>query len=227
MDRVRKVYFIVTKYILIFILSIVILVFTVNFYIYLNTRKYIYSDFNKIKTAYTVLVPGAMVWSNGKLSSILEDRMENAYMLYKQGKVKRFLLSGDHGTKYYDEVNAMKNYLLKKGIPKEDIFLDHAGFDTYNSVIRAKEIFEVDNLIIVTQKFHLPRAVFIAKHKDIKVSGFIADKRRYKEIKYLKFREKLANIKAVLELIFHEPPLVTNEKIPITGDSSKSFNKPN
>ena len=194
-----------------------------DFIIHISTKKNIFNSLDNIPETYTVLVLGAQVRSSGKLSGVLEDRMYKAYILYKNNKVKKFLLSGDHGGRYYDEVNAMKKYLLDKGVPKEDIFLDHAGFDTYSSIVRAKNIFEVDDVIIVTQKFHLPRAVYIARQKKMKAIGFVADNRKYEEIKYLRFREKLANVKAIYELIVNKRPKYMGDIIPITGDSSKTF----
>jgi len=104
MDRFRKISIIGTKYIIIFSISIVIIVFLINAFIWVSTKKRIYKNIKEIPKAYTVLVPGAMVWSNGKLSGILEDRMNKAFNLYESGKVKRFLLSGDHRSRYYDDL---------------------------------------------------------------------------------------------------------------------------
>jgi SanA protein len=117
----------------------------------------------------------------------------------------------------------MKHYLMDKGVPKSNIFLDHAGFDTYNSLLRAKKIFQVNNLIIVTQKFHLKRSLFIANHIGLTANGFLADRHQYYIAKQMYFREKLANVKALLELLIHRNPTYLGNKIPITGDSKKSF----
>lgn len=204
MDRLRKIFFKWVKYTLISTISITLIVLLCDFFIRMYSEKYIYFETYNIPDAPTVLVPGAMVWSNGTLSGILEDRVNAALLLYNKGKVKNFLLSGDHREKYYDEVNAMKNYLLNKGVPEQDITLDHTGIDTYSSIARAKYLFEVQNVIIVTQEFHLSRAIFIARMKKLKAYGFISDNRKYKKIKYLRFREKLANIKAIYEIIFHD-----------------------
>jgi SanA protein len=200
-----------------------LIVILINFLILSTSRKYIYSDISNIPKSYTAIVLGAQVHQLGVPSNFLKDRLDEAIELYKSNKISRFLLSGDHGRSNYDEVNTMKIYLLENGIDTNDIFLDHAGFDTYSSMYRAREIFEVKDAIIVTQNFHLPRAVFIARKLGIKAYGINADKQNYSSISYLRKREKIANIKACLELLIHKKPKYLGEKIPITGDSSKSF----
>lgn len=171
------------------------------------------------------MVPGALVGRDGTPSEILSDRLEKAFELYLEGKVYRFLLTGDHGTKAYDEVNHMKEFLTNKGVPPEDIFLDHAGFDTYNSIVRAQKIFKVTGVIIVTQEFHLSRALYIARAKHLDAYGYVADKHQYSAINHLKFREKLANVKAFFEVYINKKPKFLGDEIPITGDSQKSFDQ--
>ena len=109
-----------------------------------------------------VIVPGARVWSSGTVSHMLRDRLDYAYMLYEQGTVGKILVSGDHGETNYDEVNAMRSYLVEKGVDIEDVFMDHAGFDTYSTMYRAKEIFKAQSAVVCTQKYHLYRASYIA-----------------------------------------------------------------
>ncbi len=113
----------------------------INLYVGVTARGSICAPSETPADAVAVLVPGAMVYSSGALSHVLEDRIETALALYEAGRVKKFLLSGDHGTRRYDEVNSMKKYLIAKGVPPRDIFLDHAGFETYDSIYRAKEVF--------------------------------------------------------------------------------------
>ncbi|HEX3008830.1 MAG TPA: ElyC/SanA/YdcF family protein [Bacteroidales bacterium] len=206
-------------------LAVTILAASFNIYIYLSTRRQIYSLVNDIPATYTALVLGAHVSRSGEPSIFLKDRLDKAIELYRQGKIKRMLLSGDHGTAGYDEVNSMRLYLLEKSVDTQDIFLDHAGFDTYNSVVRAREIFGVDKMIIVSQEFHLSRAVFIANHRKIEAYGIIADKENYGSLSYHKFREKIAGIKAVMEVFFNKRPHFLGEKIPITGDSRLSYDR--
>lgn len=203
----------------------VILIMGIHTYIDLKSEAYIYSELKDIPEAQVALVLGALVNSEGKLSDILKDRVDTAIELYDAKKVEKFLLSGDHGRYTYDEVNAMKDYLLEKGILKEDIFLDHAGFDTYDSIYRAKEIFEVESMIIVTQEFHLPRAIYIAESLDIKSYGIIADKHIYVKASYNERREVLAQMKAFYNVLFHSKPEFLGDVIPITGDYLLSWDE--
>ncbi len=207
----------------VFFLLGIVFILLLDTYIQKSTKESIYIKSTDIPKAYTCLILGAKVYNNGKPSVILKDRLDAGLELYQKHKINRFLLSGDHGTKKYDEVNTMKNYLLNKGVPLKDIFLDHAGFDTYNSLLRAKQIFNITDLTIVTQKFHLKRSLFLANKIGLKANGFIADKHIYPFAKRMNFREKLANIKAFFEVSIHRKPKFLGNKIPITGDSSKSF----
>jgi SanA protein len=195
----------------------------INLRIYIEAKDHLYSNPDLIPGSYTALVPGASVYASGRPSTILADRLDKAIELYEHNKIKRFLLSGDHAKPHYDEVNNMKAYLTDRGIPDSVIFTDHAGFDTYNSMVRAKNIFEVDSLIIVTQQFHLRRAIYIASHKGLVVNGYIADKRSYTSMPYLLFRESFANIKAFFEVLFDTHPVFGGEKIPIKGRSDRSW----
>ena len=121
------------------ILTLGIFYFSVNAYILHSAKAYIIKDITKVPSKYTCIVLGAHVGNDGTPSIVLADRLEAALNLYRKGKVKRFLLTGDHGQKNYDEVNNMKRYLEEKGVPQQDIFLDHAGFDTYNSMVGQKK----------------------------------------------------------------------------------------
>lgn len=195
-----------------------------NLGVYLYANPHSYEDISQVPAAYTGIVLGAGA-RNGQVSPVLQDRLETALALYKEGKIKRFLLTGDHGKKNYDEVNTMKDYLVAKGVPESDIFLDHAGFDTYDSMYRAKELFEVSDAIIITQDFHLNRSIFLARNLGLAANGFAADKRLYKGRKYYAFREKITLVKAFFDVVFHSKPKFLGEKIPITGDSKLTFDK--
>ncbi len=189
------------------------------------SREVITNDVSELKTAYTGIVLGASVKPDKTLSLILQDRVDAALLAYENKKFEKFLLSGDHGEKNYDEVNAMKNYLNDKGVPDEDIFLDHAGFDTYDTMFRARDVFKVENAIIFTQEFHLPRAVYIAKKMGLEAQGYIADNREYPGNSHFARREWLANIKAWIEINIDKSPTYTGRVIPITGKSSLSHDK--
>lgn len=183
----------------------------------------IYNKCAEIPPAYTCIVMGAKVYNNGQPSKILADRLQSGIELYNAGKVTRFLLSGDHGTKGYDEVNNMRLFLMKNGIKGEDIFMDHAGFNTYSSMIRAKKVFDVKDAIIVTQRYHLYRSIFLARSVGIKAYGYSSNLRTYPAMKYYKMREYLALFKAVYEAVIKPNPKFLGPQIPIKGESYKSW----
>jgi SanA protein len=211
------------KPLLICSVALLLLIAAANTIIFTQSDDYIYTDPMEVPTCYTAIVLGAKVYSKGIPSDFLQDRLDVAIDLYKHKKVTRLLLSGDHGQTTYDEVNSMKDYLIDHGIPTEDIFLDHAGFDTYNSMVRALKIFQIKEAIIVTQEFHLPRAVYIARSKGLEAYGVAADKRRYATLDNLRFRELLAKVKAFAEVSLNRQPRYLGPPIPITGDSKLSY----
>ncbi|MHB9095716.1 MAG: SanA/YdcF family protein [Eubacteriales bacterium] len=168
--------------------------------------------------AEAAIILGARVYESGGVSQVLADRLETGIELYKKGKVKKLLLTGDHGQKSYDEVNQMRIYALRRGIPEGDIFMDHAGFSTYDSMYRARDVFRVKSVLVVTQDFHLPRALYIARWLGLEAHGVSADKRVYVGQNYLYFRELLARTKAVAQLALGMKPKYLGPAIPITGD---------
>ena len=212
------------KHILTILIGLVILTLlgTVGLSYHINARTdaYIYDDKSQVPEVFTVLVLGASVKSDGELSTMLRDRVESALWLYETGKVKRFLLSGDNATNSYNEPQAMKKYLLERGVPETDIFLDYAGFDTYDSVYRANYIFEVDRAIVVSQRFHLPRAIYIARSMGLEFYGYNGDRRQYTSESRNRFRELVANIKAWGELLVNKEPHFKGDRIPITGKNN-------
>jgi len=195
----------------------------INFYIPKVSSSKIFEEIDDVPEAQTALILGAKVYSDGTLSDVLADRTIKGIELYKNGKVSKILVSGDHGRTEYDEVNAIKEYLLSNGVLGDDIFLDHAGFDTYDSLYRAREIFEVESLVIVTQEFHLPRAVYIGNALNIETYGYVADRQSYLADSRNRMRESLARIKAFGNVTFKSKPKFLGDAIPITGDSSLSW----
>lgn len=185
-----------------------------------SSRDHIYASAEEAPPADAALILGAAVLKNGGLSPVLRDRVDQAIELYRMGKVKKIIASGNNESLEYNEVQPIRNYLVKADIPPEDIFLDHAGFDTYSSIYRARDVFVVQSLAIVTQSFHLPRAVFIARELGIDAIGVSADRGRYKLVNY--FREMLADVKAAANLVFKRTPKYLGEEIPITGDGRRS-----
>src|SRR6056297_2874047 len=172
-----------------FVIISILIVFGLEAYIQKETSSLIYSEITELPNAQTGIILGASVHADGKLSPILKDRVETALQLYKLNKIENFLISGDHRTDDYDEVNAIKNYLMGKGVPSQDIILDHSGFDTYDSMFRAKAVFEIEDATVITQKFHLPRSLYIAKNLDASYKGFEAAPLAYTSSETIKRRE--------------------------------------
>ncbi|OGG60901.1 hypothetical protein A3C86_02770 [Candidatus Kaiserbacteria bacterium RIFCSPHIGHO2_02_FULL_49_16] len=184
--------------------------------IYFTTKAYIYNNFADAPNAEVALIPGAAILISRGLSPIFTDRANMAIKLYEAKKVAKILVSGDNSTVRHNEVNPVRLYLLSNDIPDEDIFLDHAGFDTYSTMYRARDIFGVESILITTQSFHLPRAVFVARKLGMKAYGVNSDAGHILFRNYV--REAFANEKAVLDLVLHKTPKYLGDKIPITGD---------
>ena len=165
-----------------------------------------------------IIVLGCQVRSDGTPSHMLEDRLKRGVALYKGSAAPKLLMSGDHGTKGYDEVDAMKRYAVEAGIPSADVFMDHAGFSTYETVYRAKEIFGAKKVIIVTQQYHLYRAMYIAQAMDMEVYGVAADYRQYSGQFSRDVREVLARVKDFGMTIFWPEPTFLGDAIPISGN---------
>jgi SanA protein len=188
-------------------------IFMINLFIHVRAQAYIYKNIKDVPEAQVALIPGAAILANGNISAIFRDRVDTAIELYKAKKVSKILVSGDNSTLSHNEVNPVRDYLLGKGIPDTDIFLDHAGFDTYSTMYRARDIFQVTSIIISTQSFHLPRAVFIARALGLKAYGLSADEGHILFKNYV--REVLANEKAVFSLFFQIKPKFLGDVIPI------------
>ena len=165
-----------------------------------------------------IIVFGCQVRNDGTPSHMLEDRLKRGVALYEAGAAPKLLMSGDHGTKGYDEVNTMKGYAIEASIPTEDIFMDHAGFSTYETVYRAKEIFGAEKIILVTQEYHLYRAMYIAEAMGLEVYGVAADYRSYSGQLSRDIREVLARVKDFGMTIFWPKPTYLGEAIPISGN---------
>lgn len=205
------------------IVLIVIIAWRINAHIVKSTQTHIVENVAQAEPAYTAIVLGSLVFNENKVSGTVRHRCDKAIELYQAGKVKRLLVSGDHGTKAYDEVNAMKNYLVKMGVPEKDIFMDHAGFNTYDTMVRAKKVFQVDDAIVVSQDFHLARSLYIAQHAGLNAQAIAAKDSQHLNLKWITNREILARVKSYLEVVINRDPKFLGEVIPITGNSSASF----
>lgn len=188
----------------------------VNVGVYVGTHAFMYNTASTTPQAEVALIPGAAVLKDGTLSPIFRDRVDAAIRLYVAGKVSKILVSGSNSTVAYNEVDPVRKYLIGKGVPPEDIFLDHAGFDTYSTMYRAGALFGVTSAIITTQSFHLPRSIFIARVLGIQAYGLNADSGNILLRNYV--REIFADGKAVLDLLTHRMPKYLGEQIPIAGD---------
>lgn len=164
-----------------------------------------------------ILVLGCLVRSEGDPSDMLADRLRRGVELYKAGVAPKLLMSGDHGRTNYDEVNTMKQYAIDEGIPSQDVFMDHAGFSTYESMYRARDIFQAKKILIVTQEYHLYRAIYVAQALGLDAYGVSADYRNYSGQTMRDIREILARNKDFFTAIFQPLPTYLGDAIPISG----------
>jgi len=171
-----------------------------------------------------IIVLGCRV-NGGTPSPMLSDRLTRGVELYDMKAAPKLLMSGDHGRVSYDEVNAMKQFAIDRGVPSEDVFMDHAGFSTYETMYRAKEVFAAKRVIIVTQKYHLYRAVYIAEQLGLEAYGVDSDLQRYIKQPYYNAREILARDKDFVKVIFKPKPTYLGEVIPISGSGDLTNDK--
>lgn len=207
-------------------LIVVMCVLGVNFYVIHDTREQIvdedvYSNFTDVDA---IIVLGAGV-RNGEPSPMLRDRLLKGIELYHKGVAPKLIMSGDHGQSNYDEVNTMKSYAIDKEVPSSDIFMDHAGFSTYDSIYRAKEIFKAKKVIIVTQKYHLYRALYIANQIGLEAYGVETDEKEYFGQFKREVREVLARDKDVLKCIFKPESTYLGRSISVSGDGDETNDK--
>lgn len=196
----------------------IMLPFAVSGYVKLSTKDMIVETADISEGEYDcILVLGAGVWSGGRPSHMLADRLDVAIDAYNAAAAPKLLMSGDHGRKEYDEVNVMKNYAIEEGVPSEDVFMDHAGFSTYESIYRAREVFLAKRVIIVTQEYHLYRALYVARALGLEAEGLPADLRNYRGQLTYDLREVLARCKDFAMCIFKPLPTYLGETVPVSG----------
>ena len=169
-----------------------------------------------------ILVLGCLVKDNGVPSDMLADRLRRGVELYQMGAAPKLLMSGDHGREDYDEVAAMKRYAVDAGIDSAAVFMDHAGFSTYESVYRAKEIFQCKKILIVSQEYHLYRALYVAQELGLEAYGVGADYRNYRNQTARDLREVLARVKDAGTAILRPIPTYLGDMIPISGNGDKT-----
>ena len=217
-----------TKKLLISLAAILFLIPTlvgsISLYVTKSTEKYIYNEENITiqdnQDEYdAILVLGSGVKSNYP-TPILKERLDTGIYLYENGIAPKIIMSGDHGREYYDEVNIMKDYAIEKGVPSEDIFMDHAGFSTYESMYRVGYIFGAKKVIVVSQEYHLYRAIYIGRRLDLDVIGANATKNILGGHSARLTREIFAQNKDFFKVMFKPKPTFLGEKISLeeSGD---------
>lgn len=216
----------IIKYTIIVLIVMIVIVLGINFYVKLSTKNQIIEnkDNPNLKDVDCIIVLGAGVWGD-RPSPMLEDRLLEAISLYENNTSSKIIMSGDHGKEEYDEVNTMKNFAIQKGVPSENIFMDHAGFSSYESIYRAKEIFGAKKVVIVTQKYHLYRALYIANRLDLESYGVASNPRIYGGETYRELREILARNKDFVKCIFKPKPTYLGDTIPVNGNGDVTNDK--
>jgi SanA protein len=204
-----------------FFLVSCIAVLSVPAYLQISAAPYISADARVLPQSAVALVPGASVIGTSTLSQALRERADAALELYEAGKVQKLLVTGDNSTLEHNEVYPTGLYLASRGVPREHIFLDYAGFDTYSSMYRARDVFEAHTLVVVSQPFHLPRSVFIARALGLEAYGFEA--RSTQRYLYNWLREIPASVKAVLDLLLRREPKYLGERHPLAGSGASTW----
>lgn len=201
-----------------------LLIAAANSYLLLSTDGEATADVAAVPRTEVAIVPGAGVNPDGTMSTMLADRVEQAVRLWRAGKVEKILVSGDHGSWSYDEPDTMRKALVRAGVPPRDVFEDHAGFDTWATMVRARSIFGVRHAVVVTQGFHMPRALYLADEAGIDATGLTADLHPYGfQGAKSNVREVLSRVKAIADVTL-ETPAMAGPKIPIaTSDGRESW----
>jgi vancomycin permeability regulator SanA len=196
----------------------------INFYVVKSSEKYILEMKEAGEGYDCVLVLGCGVWGD-RPSHMLEDRLLVGIELCKNGASEKLLMSGDHGSDEYDEVNVMKKFATDRGLDSEDVFMDHAGFSTYESMYRARDIFKAKKVLIVTQEYHLYRAIFVARRLGLDAYGVTSDLRDYGGQIFRDIREILARNKDMIYTIVQPEPTYLGKAIPVNGNGDLTNDK--
>lgn len=173
-----------------------------------------------LKDVDCIIVLGCQVRDDGSLSDMLHDRLWRSVQLYESDVSAKLLMSGDHGQDDYNEVGAMKQYAVDRGVPSEDVFMDHAGFSTYETMYRVKEVFQARKVVIVTQEYHLYRAIYIAEKLGLEAYGVASDLQSYVGQFNRDIREVMARCKDFGMCIFKPEPTYLGEAIPVSGNGN-------
>jgi len=204
--------------------AIFLLVAAGNAYVLLSVDSESTGDVSEVPEAEVAIVPGALVMPNGRMSAMLAERVKQASAHWHAGKVEKILVSGDHGSWKYDEPDTMRKALVADGVDPEDVFEDHAGFETWATMVRARSIFGVRDAVVVTQGFHMPRALYLADEAGIEATGLTADLHEWGwQGDKSTLREVLSRVKAVVDVTL-DTPAMAGPRIPIsTADGRESW----
>ncbi len=186
-------------------------------------RRGVYERAGAVPPRAVAIVLGARVWDDGSPSDVLEDRLAVALDLYRMGRVRRILVTGDNGSNRYDEVTAMQRWLLARGVDPKDVVRDHAGFRTLDSMERAAKVFRVRHAVVCTQRFHMARSMFLARHAGIDAVGAVADRRRYVHALRFGVREVAARAMAVVDAwVIRRGPRFLGPEVPVERASTRT-----
>jgi SanA protein len=196
-------------------------IISVNVYVKNSTKKNIHYSLKRFPKNDVGIIFGAGINGN-KPSKYLKDRLDAGILLYKSKRINKILLSGDNGRYEYDELTVMKNYCFNHGVDTTKIFIDYAGFDTYSTMYRAKHIFNIKKATLISQEYHLNRAIYIGQKLGIKSVGYSANSGKYRGYKYVTIREYLSICKSFFDVLRNRKPRFSGNPIDINGISNYS-----
>ncbi|MEO8239757.1 MAG: ElyC/SanA/YdcF family protein [Flavobacterium sp.] len=209
------------KILLYFFLIGLVAIVSVNVYVKSTTKNCIYHSLKRFPKNDVGIIFGAGINGN-QPSKYLKDRLDAGILLYKAKRINKILLSGDNGRDEYDELTVMKNYCFRHGVDTTRIFIDYAGFDTYSTMYRAKHIFKIKRATLISQKYHLNRAIYIGQKMGIKSVGYSANKGEYRGYEYVTFREYLSIFKSFFDVLRDRDPRFSGNPIDTNGVSNYS-----
>lgn len=195
-----------------------LLMLSTPIYVKYLSRHKVFTNLQNVEAKDFAIVLGAGIKNNGTPGTYLRKRLDDALILYSTKKVKKILLTGDNGNVSHDEISVMNNYLTINGIPQDKIFADYAGFDTYSSMERADKIFDISDAIIVSQYYHLPRSIYIARNKGINAIGFVTNSQYGRRV--YKVREWFATVKSVFDCFINRKSKFYGKKVNTNGKSN-------
>jgi SanA protein len=208
---------------IVFYLAVIglVAIVSVNYYVKSSTKTHIYYSLKKFPKNDVGIIFGAGIRGD-QPGKYLKDRLDAGILLYKSHRINKILLSGDNGRDEYDELTVMKNYCFRNGVDTTKIFIDYAGFDTYSTMYRAKHIFKIKRATLISQEYHLNRAIYVGQKLGIRSVGYSANKGEYPGYKYVCFREYFSRFKSFFDVLRNREPRFLGNEININGESNYS-----